>query len=226
MQAGRCAVRAGLAGLGFGVAALAMPAELQAHPHVWATVETEILYDKNQRVSGFRHKWTFDEYYSAFAIQGLDADGDGTYSRQELAALAEENVASLNEYDYFTFVKVDGDAAALTDPRDYWLEEAGGLLTLHFTLPLKEAVDSRLGVVSFAVYDPTYYVDFQLAAETPVRLAAAPQGCKPVLGRDSQKAETDTQAKRLSEAFFEALGPGSDFGSQFAQTVTIGCQGS
>lgn len=206
------------------VAIMLAPDPAPAHPHVWAKVKTEILFGPDHRVSGFRQAWTFDEYYSAFASQGLDKNGDGKFDRQELDVLAEENVASLKEYDYFTFVRIDGDKAQLLEPRDYWMEQADGLLTLNFTLPLKEPVDARLGVVSVAIYDPTYYVDFAFVDEQPVRLAAAaPKECKPVLGRESKQA--DAGETKLSEAFFEALGPGTDFGSQFAQSAVIDCRG-
>jgi ABC-type uncharacterized transport system substrate-binding protein len=39
-------------------------------------------------------------------------------------------------------------------------------------------------------------------------------------------AETAASAKALTESFFSQLGPGSNFGSQFAQTVTIKCKDS
>ena len=35
--------------------------------------------------------------------------------------------------------------------------------------------------------------------------------------------ETAEDAKALSEAFFSQLGPNSNFGSQFAQTVMVKC---
>ena len=35
-------------------------------------------------VSGIRHKWTFDELYSSFAIQGLDKKGGNNPTREEL----------------------------------------------------------------------------------------------------------------------------------------------
>ena len=56
----------------------------RAHPHVWVTVETTVVYE-NGSVTGLQHKWSFDDMYTAMAIQGLDANGDGTYSREELA---------------------------------------------------------------------------------------------------------------------------------------------
>src|SRR5208282_2576930 len=74
-----------------------------AHPHVWVNVETEIVTGPNQEITGFRHKWTFDEMYSEFAVQGLDTNGDGIYSADELKPLAQTNVEALKEFEYFTF---------------------------------------------------------------------------------------------------------------------------
>ena len=51
-------------------------APAQAHPHVWITFETTVLYDKGTFI-GVRHKWTFDEFYTAMAIEGLDKNKDG-----------------------------------------------------------------------------------------------------------------------------------------------------
>jgi ABC-type uncharacterized transport system substrate-binding protein len=44
-----------------------------AHPHVWATVHSEIVFGSDRQITGIRHAWTFDEFYTAMAIQGLDA---------------------------------------------------------------------------------------------------------------------------------------------------------
>jgi ABC-type uncharacterized transport system substrate-binding protein len=121
-------------------------------------------------------------------------------------------------------VKVDEEDAVLLEPKDFFLDHADGRLTLHFTLPLETPVDGRLGVVTFAVYDPSYFVDFAFAKETPVRLAqSAPAECQPRL--EGERPEVSAQAKSLSESFFGALGPGSDFGVQFAQSVRIECGG-
>jgi ABC-type uncharacterized transport system substrate-binding protein len=38
-----------------------------AHPHVWATVRSEIVLDANHQITGIRHHWTFDEFYTAMA---------------------------------------------------------------------------------------------------------------------------------------------------------------
>jgi ABC-type uncharacterized transport system substrate-binding protein len=92
-----------------------------AHPHVWITVQTTVVYEKGAIV-GVRHKWSFDEFYAAMAIENLDKNKDGDYSREELAELAKVNVESLKEYDYFTVVRLAGQPVKLGAPADYWLE--------------------------------------------------------------------------------------------------------
>src|SRR5262245_39643709 len=66
--------------------------EAQAHPHVWVTVKSELVYGPDGAVTAVRHHWTFDEMFSTFATQGLDTDKDGKLSRDELKGLAEVNV--------------------------------------------------------------------------------------------------------------------------------------
>ncbi|HYD15318.1 MAG TPA: DUF1007 family protein, partial [Hyphomicrobium sp.] len=60
--------------LAIAVAFALSTAPAAAHPHVWVTVETTVLYDGG-KITGLQHKWTFDDMYTAMAIQGLDANG-------------------------------------------------------------------------------------------------------------------------------------------------------
>jgi ABC-type uncharacterized transport system substrate-binding protein len=74
----------------------------QAHPHVWVTMMTELLYAPDGSAIAVRQAWTFDDMYSAFAATGLQAKTKGQFTREELAPLAQENVESLKDFDYFT----------------------------------------------------------------------------------------------------------------------------
>ncbi len=200
-----------------------LPDASLAHPHVWATVRSEILLNDHGQITGVRHAWTFDEFYSAMAVQGLDTNGDGTFSKAELQPLAEVNVKSLKDFDYFTFVHIgDGDALPLKPPQDYSLDYDKGVITLHFTLPLEKPLDARSQAVTVDVYDPSFFVAFGFATEAPVKLSgAAVKGCVADVEKPDPGSEED--AKALSEAFFSQLGPNSNFGSQFAQTVVVKC---
>jgi hypothetical protein len=62
--------------------------QAQAHPHVWIIARTEMLSDAEGRLLALRHTWTFDPAYSAFAVMGLDKDGDGKPDPNELGKMA------------------------------------------------------------------------------------------------------------------------------------------
>jgi ABC-type nickel/cobalt efflux system permease component RcnA/ABC-type uncharacterized transport system substrate-binding protein len=153
------------------------PQAARAHPHVWTDVASEVVFDDKGRITAIRHHWLFDEAFSAFALQGLDADRDGFYSEEELEPLAQENVESLSDYAFFTFLSVGGYQAGFDAPRDYYLELFDDRLLLHFTLPLAQPFSSKSTIV-LEVYDPEYYVDFSLPKAGAVRLVDAPEACR------------------------------------------------
>lgn len=195
-----------------------------AHPHVWITMETEILYNDAKAITGFKQKWTFDEFYTSFAIQGLDKNSDGKYDRDELSELSEVNIASLKEFQYFTYPRVAGAIMERLPPKDYWLEHANNNLTLHFTLPLAQPIPAgKVPDFALATYDPTFYVDFGYATTDPVRLLAAPAGCAPII-KNPQAPTTSVQS--LGETFFNSLDPMSDLASQYAKVISIACPAS
>ncbi len=80
----------------------------QAHPHVWITATSELIYAPDGSITAVRHAWTFDDMLSAYALQGMETKVKGVYSREELAPLAQTNVESLKEFAFFTFAKADG----------------------------------------------------------------------------------------------------------------------
>ena len=94
-----------------------------AHPHVFVTVKTDILFSPDGKIEGVRHAWTFDEFYSAFALQGLGTGGK-LPTREELQPLAKINVESMGEFGFFTVAKAAGKALEFEAPKDYWLDAA------------------------------------------------------------------------------------------------------
>ena len=185
------------------VAGLAGPAA--SHPHMWITVETTVLYDKGN-FTGLRQKWIFDEFYTAMAIEGLDKNHDGVYSREELAELAKVNMDGLKEYSYFTYPVVDGKDVKLQDPNEYWLEHDDGVLSLHFTVPFDEPIPAKAKGFAYVVQDPTYYIAFLPAKADPVRFGqGSPKSCKVEIGNPKHEGEND--ADRLAKAFAQLATP-------------------
>jgi ABC-type uncharacterized transport system substrate-binding protein len=187
-----------------------------AHPHVFVVVKSQLIYSQDGSLKAIRHAWTFDEMFSSFAGQGLDKNGDGKLSRDELADLAKENVQSLKEFAYFTLSKGEARKIEFGEPADYWLEaDDKKVLTLHFTLPVK-GTDFK-GNYELEVYDPTYFIAFSLAEGKPVSLSGAPAGCTVnAKGPGSEPASP-------GEALYNQLQAGADWGAQFANKITVRC---
>jgi ABC-type uncharacterized transport system substrate-binding protein len=188
-----------------------------AHPHVWITATSELIYAPDGSITGVRHAWTFDDMFSTYALQGIESKTKGVYSREELGPLAQTNVESLKEFGFFTFAMADGKKAKFLEPVDYFLEHRDGLLTLHFTLPLKTPAKPR--ELALDVFDPSFFVDFKFADKDPVRLVGAPAACR----LDFQRPNDGTvSAQKLGEQTF-ANGDNSNFGAMFANKITVAC---
>ncbi|MGL4976089.1 MAG: DUF1007 family protein [Bosea sp. (in: a-proteobacteria)] len=169
-----------------------------AHPHVYVTGATEIIYASGGRIAAVRHRWSFDEGYSAFMTQGLDKNGDGKLTPDELEELAKVNIESLPDVGFFTVVKANGRAQDFGTPTDYGLSFDKGVLTLSFTLPLKAPANANR-TLGLEVGDPTFFVAFTLIeGDSAILLKDAPQGCKVTISR-AKALDATTQEKLAQE---------------------------
>jgi len=193
-----------------------------AHPHVWVTMRSELLYAPDGSVTGVRHNWTFDDMFSAFATTGLQKT-DGSFTRDALQPLAKVNVDSLKAYGYFTYPKVNGrrQKDSFGAPTDYWAEydPKETVLTLHFTLPFKKPIKAKS--LEIEVYDPEFFVDFDFAKNKPVMLVGAPPRCK---------VATDKPPDSNFPSLFFKLGQplitseaNIGMGADFANTISVEC---
>ena len=195
----------------------ALAAGASAHPHVWITVETTVLYDKGE-FTGLQHKWTFDEFYTAMAIEGLDKNKDAIYDREELAELAKVNMDGLKEFGYFTYPVLAGKDVKLQEPKDYWLEHKDNALSLHFTVPFAQPISPKAKDFAFVVQDPQFFIAFLPAKIDPVKFSeGAPKSCKATIG--NPKSAND-DADRLAKAFAQLATPVSA-----TKAVSIDCAG-
>jgi ABC-type uncharacterized transport system substrate-binding protein len=193
-----------------------------AHPHVWVTVKSELLYAPDGSVTGVRHAWTFDDMFSTFAVQGIKAKKKGELTREELAPLAKVNVDSLKEYDFFTYAKANGKALGFNDPADgYHLayDPKETVLTLYFTLPLKAPVKAK--ELTVEVYDREFFVDFTFAENNPARLVGAPAHCK--LSVIHPEEMSGDLTARLSAIAADQRDPTLTIGSEFANRIVVKC---
>lgn len=186
---------------GFLLAALAV-GQAVAHPHVFVDAKAEIVFAPDGSIQAIRHRWSFDEAYSAYITQGLDKNGDGKLTSDELAELAKINVESLPDVEFFTAAKLNGRKQEFGTPGEQVMSYEDKILTLTFALPLKTPAKAR----SFGIEigDPTYFVAFTIVdAPDAVVIKDAPQGCVVRVNRPP-KLDDATQ-KRLAEADITAM---------------------
>jgi ABC-type uncharacterized transport system substrate-binding protein len=193
-------------------------APASAHPHVWVVAASELIYAPDGSIAGVRHAWTFDDMFSTYALQGIETKTKGVYTREELAPLAQTNVESLKEFGFFTFAKADGKKEKFLEPVDYFLEQKDGALVLHFTLPFKTPFKAK--ALALEVFDPSFFVDFALAKQDPIRLVGAPAACTLAVQRPN---DGSAAAQKLNEQTFANGGDNSNYGAMFANKITVDC---
>jgi ABC-type uncharacterized transport system substrate-binding protein len=192
-----------------------------AHPHVWVTMRSELVYGPDGTVTGIRHAWTFDDMFSAFATQGIDSKQRGVYTREELEPLAKTNVESLKDFDYFTVARINGKKVDFLDPPSgYYLDYKDQILTLHFTLPLKTPMKAQ--DLQIEISDPSYFVDFSFEKDNAVALVGAPANCKMVVARP-EDMDPAMAAKLFQMAPDQKLDPSQYLGAQFANRILVKC---
>jgi ABC-type uncharacterized transport system substrate-binding protein len=175
---------------------LAGPA--QAHPHVFVSARTEIIYGANGEVTSLKHVWSFDEAYSAYITQGLDKNGDGKLTPDELAELAKVNVESLPDVDFFTVAKANGKTQEFGTPTGQGLVYDNKILTLTYILPLKSPAPANRSF-GIEIGDPTYFVAFDVAeGADAISTRDAPKGCVVRIARPPKLAP-DVQEKLAQE---------------------------
>ena len=199
---------------------LAVPSVGRAHPHVWIDSVVELMFNEANALTGVRVYWAFDEFYSAFAVEGLDADGDGTISPDELRPLVTQNIKELKDFNYFTFVEADGKPQPHDDVTEYGMHYINGRLAMWFLVPLAKPVDPRTAKVSVSTYDPTFYIAVDPATENPVRVnGAMPSGCAYTVSAPEENADT----LQYSENFFQGLDGSEGIGARFASWIRLSC---
>lgn len=220
----RTRYRAALPALGLFCWAAAAPA--QAHPHVWIQMQSDVVFNDQGLISAVNVSWTFDDAYAQVALDGLDKNGDGVYDPSELEPLTRENLDSLKDYNYFTYVRYGGKAQAIGTPVDAGQIYSENKLQLHFQVPLVTPVDPTRDAFVLKTYDPEFFIAFDYVKDEPVSVIGnMPKTCALEVKPVPTDAQLDQTKAMLATKGTDWKPPeDEDFGSLFAQPVTIQCK--
>lgn len=191
-----------------------------AHPHAWADVQVEVLFDKAGSIMGLRQTWLFGDFYSAYAVEGMDSDGDGKPDQKNLDGILKENMKNLKEYSYFTRAW-QGDKIlkikTVTDMSTRMNENRMEMTFItDFTVPVTRPRDH----FGYSIYDPSFYIEMlHMEMEKPVLLSGAPEGCDYQLLQPNPDPNVVAQASMLDASVRGETG----LGRFFAERVELTC---
>jgi len=204
---------------GFALILMMAASSAQAHPHAWIDVRSTIVMSAEGLISAIEEEWLFDDLYSAAVVDGFKNDSPGQAAT--VRDFAPDVIKNLEPYGYFMRITVDDRPVKLNTVTEYKSEMKGQQLLLSFTAPLAEPVDPKRYAVSFAVYDPTYYIHMAHLAQQPPAIRSKTQtDCAARVEQANPSAEDFARAFSLDQG----ASPQYDLGHLFAEKVRIQCK--
>lgn len=197
-----------------------------AHPHIFVDAGLRLVTDAQGRIVSVDVTWRYDELYSLILLQdyGLDPDFDLVLDDAEVAAVLGFDLNWGGGFDGGLRVLQGGAELDLGAPEavSFTLLESGQIETVHRRAVTGAAIADADDPVTATVYDPEFYVAFEMILDT--RVAARPE-CRTELVR----ADLDQAYDRLAEALVDiggAVAAEDNFpqiGAAFADRVVITC---
>ncbi|AJY49507.1 DUF1007 family protein [Halomonas sp. KO116] len=129
-----------------------------AHPHGWIDLSVRVITDDQGVVSGLHQTWRMDPFYSLVVFEELQ-QVEGASLEQGLDQLGKEIRDNLAAQHYLTEVRINDERQALGEVSEYTAMERDGRLTFMFILPLETPQPLTDALLSYQVFDPTYYIE-------------------------------------------------------------------
>ena len=199
---------------------ITMPAMLAtAHPHMWVDLESRIVLRDDASPASIHQEWLFDDFFSTALIEeaGLHPDGVGAGIQQQIT----EIMVNLEPYDYFNVIKRGNEALPLSLVGDVTAGIRENRVWMDFTVAIESHVDLAAQNFSYAIFDPTYYIEmFHQEGKTITFDGDAPAGCSTEIVQPNPSAD----AIALSQSASLDANPDDTIGRLFAETVHVKCQ--
>jgi ABC-type uncharacterized transport system substrate-binding protein len=140
-----------------------------AHPHIFIRQHVAALFN-HDGLAGIRLTWHFDPLYSSMMRSDFVASRSGPLTPADVKALHDKCFMDLKDEHYFTTVHLNGKPLPLGDPTDFTAKADGDSIIYSFVIPLKPPPGDAppTSMLDVTVFDRSYYVYYELAAEHPV----------------------------------------------------------
>ncbi len=194
---------------------IVLPAALRAHPHVFVDVDMRIETSPDGGLKQIHYIWTFDDFYSAFMVQGLRRE-QGRLSGEALAKLAEDMIERLDDVNFFTHALTPDHELQPVGAENVLARFEAGHLRLSFTLPMRSFTGAARQV-DLRIFDPQYVVAMSLVKNVQI---AGPAHCRldvrkpgPLDAKDMRQLDDSIRTSQLPDGF----------GAKLANVVRMDC---
>jgi len=127
-----------------------------SHPHVFIAQRIKIVFD-DQGLAGFNIHWSFDDMFTSMIVGDYDKNQNEVLEKSEIALIKKEAFSYVSNYNYFTFVKIDGKHFDVKFIQYFSAELHDKKLVYKFFIPCHVAATRNFKHVRVASYDPSYY---------------------------------------------------------------------
>ncbi|HSP32049.1 MAG TPA: DUF1007 family protein [Halomonas sp.] len=210
--------------LAVSMVSLAVSPNVNAHPHGWIDLSVRVITDDQGMVSGLHQTWRMDPFYSLVVFEELQQVENASLE-EGLDQLGKEIRDNLSAQHYLTEISINDESQALGEVSEYTAMERDGRLTFMFILPLETPQPLNNKILTYQVFDPTYYIeivhdgDDDQPRDDALILHGEPSCELTILPADPDP-ELVTEAAMLGED--ETGEPG--LGRYFAETGRVDCR--
>lgn len=128
-----------------------------AHPHVFADVTVQAVFDETGFI-GVQNHWEYDEIYGTSMFAAADANGDGLLSGKELESLKNAVLAPLAGQNYYNYVLSGTKFLKTTGVENFQAKNKDGRLVLDYLVRFSIPVSKDYQFFVVVVADPTFYI--------------------------------------------------------------------
>lgn len=154
----RGVVKSTFFGLAVCVGGLVISPIASAHPHGWVDLSVRVITNEDGVVSGLHQTWRMDPFYSLVVFEELQ-QVPGSSLEEGLDQLGTEMRDNLSTHHYLSEVRINDELQSFGEVTEYTALERDGRLTFMFILPLETPQSLVDQVLTYQVFDPTYYIE-------------------------------------------------------------------
>lgn len=128
-----------------------------AHPHVFADVTVQAMFDETGFI-GVQNHWEYDEIYGTSMFAAADANDDGSLSKKELESLKIAVLDPLAKQNYYNYVLSGTNFLPALNVENFQATKKNGKLVLDYLIRFSVPVSNEYKFLVIVVDDPLNYI--------------------------------------------------------------------